>query len=387
MHTRKSIVFVAQAVVVGLAVAFLVTLFWPAVLKRVSPTAVEIRETSAPAGIPAGGPVSYAAAVDRAAPAVVSINTAKVVTVQTNPLMSDPFFRQFFGRDAQNTRKRVETSLGSGVIFSNQGYILTNHHVISGADAIKVFLRDGRSAAAKVIGSDAETDLAVLKVELPNLPSITLARSEHIRIGDVVLAIGNPFGVGQTVTMGIISATGRSQLGINTFENFIQTDAAINPGNSGGALVDAHGNLIGINTAIFSQTGGSVGIGFAIPTSLAKGVMEQIIEHGRPLRGWLGFEAQTLTPDLIEALGVKKGTEGLVITTLYRNGPAHKAGVEPGDVLVAIDGKKAADAREVLLAITAHKPGDKIRLELLRNGSPLTLQATAGVRPVSRTRR
>jgi serine peptidase DegS len=273
------------------------------------------------------------------------------------------------------------------VIFSNQGYILTNHHVISGADAIKVFLRDGRSAPAKVIGSDAETDLAVLKVDLPNLPSITLARSEHIRIGDVVLAIGNPFGVGQTVTMGIISATGRSQLGINTFENFIQTDAAINPGNSGGALVDAHGNLIGINTAIFSQSGGSVGIGFAIPTSLAKGVMEQIIEHGRPLRGWLGFEAQTLTPDLVDAFGLKKGTEGLVITTLYRNGPAHKAGIEPGDVLVAIDGKKAVDAREVLLAITSHKPGEKIKLELLRNGQPLALDATAGERPASRTRR
>jgi Do/DeqQ family serine protease len=387
MHTRKLIVFVAQAVVVGLAIAFLVTLFWPAVLKRVSPTAVEIRESAAPTGMSASGPVSYASAVDRAAPAVVSINTAKVVTVQTNPLMNDPFFRQFFGRDAQNTRKRVETSLGSGVIFSNQGYILTNHHVISGADAIKVFLRDGRSAPAKVIGSDAETDLAVLKVDLPNLPSITLARSEHIRIGDVVLAIGNPFGVGQTVTMGIISATGRSQLGINTFENFIQTDAAINPGNSGGALVDAHGNLIGINTAIFSQTGGSVGIGFAIPTSLAKGVMEQIIEHGRPLRGWLGFEAQTLTPDLVDAFGLKKGTEGLVITTLYRNGPAHKAGIEPGDVLVAIDGKKAVDAREVLLAITSRKPGEKIKLELLRNGQPLTLDATAGERPASRTRR
>jgi len=387
MQTRKLVIFLAQAVVVGLAIAFLITLFWPAVLKRVAPTAIEIRETSTPAGVPGSGPVSYAAAVDRAAPAVVSINTAKVVTVQTNPLMNDPFFRQFFGGDAQNSRKRVETSLGSGVIFSTQGYILTNHHVIRGADAIKVFLRDGRSASAKVIGSDPETDLAVLKVDLPNLPSITLARSEHIRIGDVVLAIGNPFGVGQTVTMGIISATGRSQLGINTFENFIQTDAAINPGNSGGALVDAHGNLIGINTAIFSQTGASVGIGFAIPTSLAKGVMEQIIEHGRPLRGWLGFEAQTLTPDLLEALGLQKGTEGLVVTTLYRNGPAHKAGVEPGDVIVAIDGKKVVDAREVLLAITAHKPGQRIKLDVLRNGKPLNLEAVAAERPQGRPRR
>jgi serine protease DegS len=217
---------------------------------------------------------------------------------------------------------------------------------------------------------------------------MTLGRSEHVRIGDVVLAIGNPYGVGQTVTMGIVSATGRSSLGINTFENFIQTDAAINPGNSGGALVDAHGNLIGINTAIFSQTGGSVGIGFAIPTSLAKGVMEQIIEHGRALRGWLGFEAQMLTAQLLEALGLPAGTEGLLITTIYRNGPAHKAGLEPGDVLTAIDGKKTGDARETLMAISAHKPGDKIRLDVVRDSKPLAIQAIAGERPATaRTRR
>jgi serine protease DegS len=318
---------------------------------------------------------------------VVSINTAKVVTVQANPLLNDPFFRQFFGRDADMPRKRVETSLGSGVIISSQGYILTNHHVIRGADAIKVFLCDGRSATAKVVGTDPETDIAVLKIDLANLPSITLAPSEHVRIGDVVLAIGNPYGVGQTVTHGIISATGRNSLGINTFENFIQTDAAINPGNSGGALVDAAGNLIGINTAIFSQTGGSVGIGFAIPTSLAKGVMEQIIEHGRALRGWLGFEGQTLSPDLLQALGLPKGTEGLIITSLYRNGPAHKAGAEPGDVLVAVDGKQAVDGRQVLMVITAHKPGDKIKLDLLRNGKPLSIEAVAAERPSSRAAR
>ena len=388
MQTRKLIVFIAQAVVVGLAVAFLVTLFWPAVLKRVSPTAVEVREIQAPAGLPGYGPVSYAAAVERAAPAVVSINTAKVVPVQTNPLMNDPFFRQFFGREPDSPRKKVETGLGSGVIFSAQGHILTNHHVIRGADAIRVLLRDGRSAPAKVIGSDPETDLAVLQIELPNLPSMTLGRSEHIHIGDVVLAIGNPYGVGQTVTMGIVSATGRSSLGINTFENFIQTDAAINPGNSGGALVDAHGNLIGINTAIFSQTGGSVGIGFAIPTSLAKGVMQQIIEHGRALRGWLGFEAQTLSPQLLEALGLPAGTEGLLVTTIYRNSPAHMAGIEPGDVLTGIDDKKIVDARETLMAISAHKPGEKIKLDVLRDNKPLNIEAVAGERPATaRTRR
>jgi Do/DeqQ family serine protease len=385
MQPRKIVVFIAQAITIGLALAFLLTLFWPGLLRHEG--AFEIREAADDqAAAPLGGPVSYAAAVDRAAPAVVNINTAKVVTVQPNPLFNDPIFRQFFGKGQGSARKRVETSLGSGVIFSSQGHILTNHHVISGADAIQVFLRDGRSAPAKLIGSDPETDLAVLKVDLPNLPTITLGHSERVHVGDVVLAIGNPYGVGQTVTMGIVSATGRSALGINTFENFIQTDAAINPGNSGGALVDARGTLIGINTAIFSQTGSSVGIGFAIPTSLAKGVMEQIIEHGRPLRGWLGIEAQALTPELLDAFGLKKGTEGLVITTLYRNGPAHKAGVEPGDVLIAIDGKKAGDAREVLVTISSHKPGDRIRLDLLRDGKPLMIEAIAAERPATRPR-
>ena len=384
MKPRKLIVFIAQAITVGLALAFLITLFWPGILQRQG--SVEVREVAENQASTVSGPVSYAAGVDRAAPAVVNINTAKVVTVQPNPLFNDPIFRQFFGRDLSSPRKRVETSLGSGVIFSDQGYILTNHHVISGADAIQVFLRDGRSAPAKVVGSDPETDLAVLKIDLKNLPVITLGHSERVRVGDVALAIGNPYGVGQTVTMGIVSATGRSALGVNTFENFIQTDAAINPGNSGGALVDAYGNLIGINTVIFSQSGGSVGIGFAIPTSLAKGVMEQIIQYGRPLRGWLGIEAQTLTPELLEAFGLKKGTEGLVITTLYRNGPAHKAGVEPGDVLVAIDDKKATDAREVLLTISAHKPGDHIKLDLLRDGKPLTVDAVAAERPATRPR-
>jgi len=386
MHPRKLIVFIAQAITVGLALAFLLTLFWPGLLRREEAPSVEVRETADWAMPSASGPVSYAAAVERAAPAVVNINTAKVVAVQPNPLFRDPIFQQFFGRGQDSPRKRVERSLGSGVIFSDQGYILTNHHVIGGADAIQVFLRDGRSTTAKVIGSDPETDLAVLKIDLKNLPAITLGKSERVRVGDVTLAIGNPFGVGQTVTMGIVSATGRSALGINTFENFIQTDAAINPGNSGGALVDARGNLIGINTAIFSQTGSSVGIGFAIPTSLAKDVMEQIIKHGRPLRGWLGIEAQTLTPELLDAFGFKKGTEGLVITALYRNGPAHKAGVEPGDVLVAINGKKIGDARETLLAISNHKPGERIRLDLIRDGKPLTIEAIAAERPATQPR-
>jgi len=385
MLPRKLILFIAQAIVVGLALAFLLTLFWPGLLRREA-TSIEIRETNGFTAQPAAGPVSYAAAVEKAAPAVVNINTSKVVNVQPNPLFKDPFFQQFFGRGPGAPRKEIERSLGSGVIFSDQGYILTNHHVIGGADAIQVFLRDGRSASFINVAAATETDLAVLKIDLKNLPAITLSKSDHVRIGDVALAIGNPFGFGQTVTMGIVSATGRYALGINTFENFIQTDAAINPGNSGGALVDAHGNLIGINTAIFSQTGGSVGIGFAIPTSIAKGVMEQIIAHGRPLRGWLGIEAQALTPELLEAFGLKKGTEGLVITTLYRNGPAHKAGIEPGDVLVAIDGKKASDAREVLMSISSHKPGERIKLDILREGKPLSIEAIAGERPATQPR-
>ena len=389
MPLRHNVSYLAQAIILGLAIAFIVTYFWPELAKREAAT-VEIHQTTPDVTKrPSGGPYSYALAVDKASPAVVNINTAKVVTVRPHPFFNDPVFRQFFGGqdDLISPRKHVESSLGSGVIMSDQGYIVTNHHVIQGADAIQVSLQDGRMVQAKVVGSDPETDIAVLKIDLKNLPVITLGHSDNLRVGDVVLAIGNPFGVGQTVTMGIVSATGRSALGINTFENFIQTDAAINPGNSGGALVDAHGNLIGINTAIFSQTGSSIGIGFAIPTSLAKGVMEQIIEHGRPLRGWLGFEAQVMTPELLEAFGLVQGTQGLVITTLYRNGPAHKAGVEPGDVLVAINGAKTGDAREALLAISSHKPGTRIKLDVLRAGKPLTLEAIAGERPVTQPRK
>ncbi len=378
MRLAKPLLFLAQAVALGLGLAFIVMVFWPEVIPR--PT-VEIRETFAPAPR-LTGPVSYAAAVEKAAPTVVNINTAKVVTVRTHPFFDDPLFRQFFGADNPGIpRKRLEQSLGSGVILSEQGYILTNHHVISGADTIQVSLRDGRSAAAKIIGSDPETDLAVLKIDLPRLPAIALGQSDRIRVGDVVLAIGNPFGVGQTVTMGIVSATGRNQLGISTFENFIQTDAAINPGNSGGALVDAYGDLIGINTAIFSRSGGSQGIGFAIPTSLAKGVMEQIIRHGRLVRGWLGFEAQALTSELRETLELDKALEGVFVSGVIRGGPAHKAGMQPGDVIVAIDGAPIRDGREALNVISGRRPGDAVKVEILRAGKTLGLNAIAEQRP------
>ncbi|HSD97677.1 MAG TPA: Do family serine endopeptidase, partial [Sulfuricaulis sp.] len=344
---------------------------------------VEIRQT-APEAVkrPVNGPSSYAAAVDKASSAVVNINTAKVVTVRPHPFFDDPVFRQFFG-GADNLitpRKRVETSLGSGVIMSEQGFILTNHHVIQGADAIQVSLQDGRMAQAKLVGSDPDTDVAVLKIDLKKLPVITLGHSDNLRVGDVVLAIGNPFGVGQTVTMGIVSATGRNKLGINTFENFIQTDAAINPGNSGGALVDAEGNLVGINTAIFSRSGGYQGIGFAIPTSLAEDVMKEILQHGRPVRGWLGVEAQAITPQIARALELDD-TRGVVVVGVVRDGPAHRAGLQPGDVIVAIDGEKITEARQALLAISSRKPGNRVKLEVLRNGKSLTLEATAIERP------
>jgi serine protease DegS len=387
MPLQKNLSYIAQAVVLGLAIAFIVTYLWPEIARHETP-AVDVRQTPAPlpAIHPASGPYSYSAAVDRASPAVVNINTAKVVTVRTHPFFDDPIFRQFFGnpKDLITPRKRIETSLGSGVIMSDKGYILTNHHVIKSADAIQVSLQDGRMAEAKVVGGDPETDIAVLKINLKKLPVITLGRSDGLRVGDVVLAIGNPFGVGQTVTMGIVSATGRNKLGISTFENFIQTDAAINPGNSGGALIDAEGNLVGINTAIFSRSGGNQGIGFAIPTSLAESIMQEILQHGRPLRGWLGVEAQAITPQIAKAFELEKN-EGVVVVGVMRDGPAHRAGIQPGDVIISIDGKKITEARQALLAISSRKPGSRVKIEVLRNGEQVRLEAVAIERPPKET--
>jgi Do/DeqQ family serine protease len=374
--------WIARVVVLGLAIAFVVTLLWPGLLRREGP-AVEIRQT-APDTPHAAGPYSYSAAVEKAAPAVVNINTAKVVTVRPHPFFDDPVFRQFFGRglDPQLTtpQRQVERSLGSGVIMSAQGHILTNHHVIRGADAIQVSLRDGRLAQARVVGSDPETDLAVLKIDLDKLSAITVGHSARLRIGDVVLAIGNPFGVGQTVTMGIVSATGRNRLGINTFENFIQTDAAINPGNSGGALVDADGNLVGINTAIFSRSGGYQGIGFAIPTGMAQAVLEDILRHGRPLRGWLGIEAHEINAEIARTLNLKV-TDGVIVTGVARDSPAHRAGLQPGDVIRSIDGKRITTGGEALVVISGHKPGSRLVLKILRDGKEMAVEVTATERP------
>jgi serine protease DegS len=311
------------------------------------------------------GPVSYADAVGIAAPSVVNLYTTKVINKPAHPLFEDPQFRRFFG-DNSPKQKRMESSLGSGVIMSPEGYILTNNHVTSGADQIVVALKDGRET--------------LLKIDLKNLPAITVGRSDSIRIGDVALAIGNPFGVGQTVTMGIISATGRNQLGLNNYEDFIQTDAAINPGNSGGALVDANGNLTGINTAIFSKSGGSQGIGFAIPVKLAMEVMKSIIEHGQVIRGWLGIEVQPLTQELAESFGLS-GRPGIVVAGIFRDGPAQKAGLQLGDVILSIDGEPAGDGRRSMNQVARIKPTDKVTIQVMRNGKELKLTAEIGLRP------
>ncbi|GHB31104.1 Do family serine endopeptidase [Salinicola rhizosphaerae] len=325
------------------------------------------------------GPVSYAEAVNRAAPAVVNVYSSRVVDTSQHPLMSDPFFRQFYGKNMPQ-RQRMLSSLGSGVVVSEDGYILTNNHVINDADQIQVALRDGREAIAKVVGTDPDSDLAVLKIDLDNLPVIKLSNSEDVAIGDVTLAIGNPFGVGQTVTMGIISATGRDHLGLSRYEDFIQTDAAINPGNSGGALVDANGSLIGINTAIFSRSGGSQGIGFAIPANLARTILDDIVIHGRVIRGWLGIDAQQMTPDLAASFGLKT-LSGVIIANVVHDGPGADAGLQPGDILLAINGKPILDPRETQVDIAEISPGTRLPLTILRGGEKREVTLTVGERP------
>ncbi|UUY08794.1 trypsin-like peptidase domain-containing protein [Pseudomonas sp. J452] len=373
----KALRFYGWPLLVGLLLALLIIQRYP---QWVGLPSQDVNLRQAPRyGIAQEGPVSYAEAVGLAAPAVANLYTTKVVSKASHPLLDDPTFRRFFG-DNLPKQRRMESSLGSAVIMSPEGYLLTNNHVVAGADQIVVALKDGRETLARVIGSDPETDLAVLKIDLKDLPSMTLGRSDQINIGDVTLAIGNPFGVGQTVTMGIISATGRNQLGLNTYEDFIQTDAAINPGNSGGALVDAHGNLIGINTAIFSKSGGSQGIGFAIPVKLATEVMKAIIEHGQVIRGWLGIEVQPLTPELAESFGLGSHS-GILVAGIYRDGPAQKAGLQPGDLILTIDGEAAIDGRRSMNQVARAKPGGQVAIEVLRGGETLELTAEIGVRP------
>ncbi len=375
---RRLWIIFSQTATICLAVLFVVSTLKPEWLpSRASAPQVAVMQQEVPAGAAPSvpRPDSYFGAVKKAMPSVVNISTSKEVRVPRNSPLNDPMFRRFFGDDPQKA-----TSLGSGVIASANGYILTNNHVVEAADEIEVSFSDGKKLIATVVGSDPETDLAVLRVEAKDLPAITFGSSDSLRVGDIVLAIGNPFGFGQTVTSGIVSALGRSGLGINVFENFIQTDAAINPGNSGGALVDASGNLIGINTAIFSRNGGSMGIGFATPVSTAKMVLEQIIKSGTVTRGWIGVELQAVTPALAESF--KLGTlEGAIINGVLTGGPADKAGVKPGDVLVAIDGKPVADPQGVLNLVTGIVPGTAARVKMKRKGQDLELAVTIGRRP------
>jgi serine protease DegQ len=329
---------------------------------------------SKPGEVPPG---SFRQAAQKASAAVVSINTSKAA--RKNPNANDPWFKFFYGDQGNE----AQGGLGSGVIVSPSGYILTNNHVIEGADEIEVFLNDGRHAPAKVIGTDPDSDLAVLKIDLDKLPIMVLGNSDNLEVGDQVLAIGNPFGVGQTVTSGIVSAMGRNQLGINTFENFIQTDAAINPGNSGGALVDTNGNLLGINTAIYSRSGGSMGIGFAIPVATAKMVLDGIVTDGQVTRGWIGVEPNDLSPELAETFDVD-AKEGVIITGVLQNGPAAKAGIKPGDVIVGIAEQPVADVTQLLSRVAALKPGTASRFTIARKNQKLELDVTPGVRPKPR---
>ena len=322
---------------------------------------------------------SYRVAAKKAMPTVVNVYTSKQVRTQRAPLLDDPVFRRFFGDQLPQQTQRV-SSLGSGVIVNADGYILTNQHVVAAADEIEVALADGRTAPATIVGADPETDLAVIRVNLKNLSPITFGDSDKVEVGDVVLAIGNPFGVGQTVTMGIVSALGRSHLGINTFENFIQTDAPINPGNSGGALVDTNGNLVGINSAIFSKSGGSQGIGFAIPESLVKQVMEQIIKHGEVTRGWLGVSMRDMDPETAQAFDLPNIPGTLVIGVL-RNGPADRAGIQPGDILTAVNGKTLSDSSAVLSYVAQLAPGAQAQISVMRKRSERKVNVTIAKRP------
>ncbi len=385
---RKHWLFFTQAVTILLALLFIIQTLRPELLPNVAKSSgvVTLYETVPDSNVDSNKPLSNLnLAAQKAMPAVVNIFTRTEVRA-SNPFMDDPRFRFFFGDQGDN-ENQSNSSLGSGVIVSSAGYILTNHHVIESADKIEVALADGRKAQAHIVGSDPETDLAVIKIDLPGtLPIITFGQSDKIRVGDIVLAIGNPFGVGETVTMGIVSALKRDHLGLNTFENFIQTDAAINPGNSGGALVDAQGNLIGVNSAIYSPNGGSLGIGFAIPVSTAKKTMEQIIQHGSVTRGWLGAAMQEITPELARSFGLTSGN-GVLISEVMRDGPADKAGVRRGDVLLSINDQSVSNPRNMLEVVANIQPGQIVDVQLLRNGQSLSFKVRVGRRPPPQAQR
>ena len=374
----------AQAVTVSVGVLFAVQTLKPEWLgHRADIGGVAIQQSTPAGGASPRSVVSYADAAKKAVPAVVYVFTTQEVKAPTNPLMNDPFFRHFFG-DQLDEQTEPRAGLGSGVIVSPDGYILTNYHVVEQADRIEVSLNNGRKFKARVVGADPESDLAVLQIkDSGKLPVITFAPADSLRVGDVVLAIGNPFGVGQTVTSGIVSALGRTHLGINTFENFIQTDAPINPGNSGGALVDSNGDLVGINSAIYSQSGGSLGIGFAIPVSLAHNVFDQIVRTGAVTRGWIGVEVQEITPEIAESFGIPN-LEGALIAGIMRGSPADRAGIHTGDVLLSVNGKSIADSQNMVEMIAALQPGSTAKLKLKRSNRDIDVDVVVGKRPTAK---
>ncbi|MDH2915237.1 MAG: trypsin-like peptidase domain-containing protein [Gallionella sp.] len=383
---RKFWLLFAQATTIALAVLFVIHTLKPTLL----PTAarggvVTLYEDDKPEAASDLPNVGFSRAAQKVMPAVVNIFTTNEVNQQAHPFMDDPRFRFFFGDEFDDNASQQNSSLGSGVLVSHDGYILTNHHVVESADQIEVAFADGRKTKGHIIGTDPETDLAVIKVDIGNnLPAVTFAGAEAAHVGDIVLAVGNPFGVGQTVTMGIVSALKRNHLGLNTFENFIQTDAAINPGNSGGALADVEGNLLGINSAIYSPNGGSLGIGFAIPVSTAKKIMEQIIQNGSVTRGWIGVAVQDMTPELAESFKLKD-TQGVLISEVVRGSPADKAGIKAGDILVSIADSTLTDSTVMLDTISALVPGNTVALKLLRNQTDVVVQVKVGKRPKPKT--
>jgi serine protease DegQ len=386
MLSRLWLLF-AQATTVGVALLFIVATLKPQWLRGAPGLApapqVTIQQAAAPQPAAAAAARSYAEAARRAMPAVVSVYTTK--EIRRWPAPDDPIFDRFFGDRSPGRAERV-AGLGSGVIAAAEGYVLTNHHVVQAADEIAVALADGRKVPAALVGADPETDVAVLRIDARDLPVITLGASDSLSVGDVVLAIGNPFDVGQTVTMGIVSAVGRNNLGINRYENFIQTDAAINQGNSGGALIDVAGNLVGINTAIYSRSGGSIGIGFAIPTTTVTEVMKDLIAKGRVTRGYFGIEPVDITPELVAALKLRR-EQGVVVRGVQRSAPAGNAGLEPGDVLLSINDVPVRDTPGMLNQIARLAPGSLAKVRVERDGRPLELDVTVGERPVPVERR
>lgn len=379
LHKKLWLIF-AQAATVCMALLFVLRIFSPDLLSNKDHTVV-VKQVAPNANTSLAS--SYSHAVKKAMPTVVNIFTSKNAPVNPHQkYLDDPTFRQFFGDqlDDLDGQSQPENSLGSGVIVSEQGLILTNNHVVAAADEIEIALSDGRKMSAKVVGTDPDTDLALIKVDAEHLPAIAFASSDRLNVGDVVLAIGNPFGVGQTVTQGIVSALGRNHLGINIYENFIQTDASINPGNSGGALIDTDGNLVGINSAIYSRSGGSMGIGFAIPATLARQVMEQIITKGNVTRGWIGIEAQDITPELAESFKLKLA-QGALIAGVLRNSPADRAGLRAGDILLEIEGKPVTDSGSMLNLIAVLKPDQKATLKIARAEKTINISVLIGKRP------